>query len=867
VAGPALLADLEDGCAQAHARGGRPASARYAARQFTDLLRNLVPEWRSPTGPRLPGRRQSLGGWVRSIAQDAHFAVRSLRRDPLFATTVIAVVGLGMAALITVYGMVESVLLEPLPYPNASRLVSLTESYRSTEEKSVAYPNYLDWRDRNRSLGDLAARNRNTFNLTGQGNARTVDGMGVSANLFDLLGVAPLRGRTFSAVEATERARVVVLAEGFWQQSLGGDPEVVGQTIQLDGDPFVVVGIVPTQPEFPLSATDLWLPLPTALSDNNVRDRTNHPGIEAFGVLREGVDLAAARADLDRVAAELAQEYPDSNLEAGVLVRPLRERIVRRSATTLWVLLGAVSFVMLGICANVASLMLARATRRRGEIAIRAALGAGRRRLARQILAEGVVLCGAAGAVGLLLAVVVIGALRQAEALGVARQATWGVDTSVAAFAMVASLLSGAVVTLASIYRMRGVGPAGALRGDTTGRTAPGTSRRARGALVVVQVALAVLLMTGAGLMLRSLENLARAELGLAPGEVLSAYVGPPQSRYPGNDDRVQLFGALAERARALPGVRRVAGGWPLPMSGSNNQSTLSNDGFPQVDELGLRVDTGRIMPGYFDIMGIRLLEGRDFREDDTEANRATIIDRTLAAFLFGDGPALGQRVRFRGAPEDRPWFTVVGVVDHVKNYGVRNESRYELYLPYTISAWGMSMLVEVESAAATETVVAALRAELNRIDPELPLTEVVPIRQYIDGTVADEALLMRTLTGFAAAALLVAVIGLYGVIAYSVTLRTREFGIRMALGAARGAVLRKVILEGAVLAGVGVVLGIGGALAAGRWLSSLLYGVPPTDPVTLVAVVALMGVVALLASALPARQAVGIDPSEALRG
>lgn len=864
--GSAMMADLRHGWAQRRRTRGVVAALAFGARQIFDLIGNVGREWRSPSGSPVPSGRRGPTAAIRSLFQDLRFAARSLRRDPKFSLTVILVVSLGIGALVTVYGMLEAILLEPLPYPGAERIVSLSESYRVSESKSVAYPNYLDWRARNRVFEDIAARTWGIFNLTGREGARTLRGHGATHNLFDLFGVGVAEGRFLSAADEEEAAAVVVVTDGFAQATFGDGESALGREIRLDGELYTIVGVAPSAEEFPFAGAELWLPLTRAIGANSTVDRTNHPGIEGFARIREGLTVAQAQADLDRVAAELAAEFPDTNAEAGVLMDELQPRVVGDAPTTLWVLLAAVATVLLGICANVASLMLARATRRGGEMAVRAALGAGRARLARQLIMEGAVIATVAAALGLGVASVLLGAVRRSASVPLPRLSRLDLDPTVALFAVGVSVVAALLFSGLPALRMLRAEPAASLRASGGSRGATSASHTGRTLLVAAQVALAVMLLAGAGLMLRTVANLARADTGLDPGHVVTGYVGPPQTVYPENDDRVRLYRALADRVAALPGVQRVSGGDPLPMSGRNNQWTLSNEGFPQVDDGGLRVDVARVMPEYFDVMGIDVLAGRDFREDDGPEAPVVIVDRTLADFLFPDREALGQQVRFRGPPEERPWHTIVGVVEHVKNYGVRNESRYELYLPYTLSAWGTSMLVEATPGAPVEEIVRGLRAELAALDPELPLTRVTTVADNISSTVEDEALLTRTLAGFAAAAMAVAMIGLYGAIAYSVALRTREFGIRMALGAGRRSVLGGVLGEGLRLAAIGVGVGVLGALLLGRLLTTLLYGVSAVDPVTLGSAAAVMVMVTLAATWVPARQAVGVDPAVALR-
>ncbi|NKB88450.1 MAG: FtsX-like permease family protein [Acidobacteria bacterium] len=859
--GQSLLADFDEGLGKENA--GRVG---FGIRQTLDLARNLSSEWRTPSGPRRPGRDRGRTSRLRAMREDIRSAGRSLHRDPAFTLVAVVVMGLGMAGLIAVYGIVEAVLLEPLPYPDANRLVSLTESYRIEQRKSVAYPNYLDWRARNRTLEELGARAWNSINLTGLGPARNIDAMGITPNLLGMLGVGTLQGRIFNETEAADRARVILLSEGFWRDTMGARPDVVGETLLLDGEPFIVVGVLEDQAEFPLAEAALWMPLRTSLSSVDMSSRSSHPGIEAIGRMTKGTNAHQARLDFERIATELASDYPETNAEAGVVVRPLRERVVANSTTTLWLLFGAVTIVMLAISANVAGLMLTRATRRDGELAVRAALGAARSRLATQLTAEALLLAISAGFLGLTLAAMVLRLVRGSSGLGLARLNVVQMDSSVAAAAIAIATLCGLVVAGTTLTRLTHIRAAATLR-DAAERSVVGSKHRLRRLLVTTQVALAVVLLAGAGLMTRSLTNLAQAGVGIAPGNVLTAYIGPPQTSYPENADRVELYAALASAARALPGVVGVSGGDPLPLSGRNNQTTLSGDGFPQIDEMGHRVEVTRIMPDYFATMGIDLLEGRDVRLDDTIDSPVVLIDSTLAETLFPDGRALGQRLRIRGPAADRPWHTIVGVVGHVKNYGIRNESRGQLYVPFTTSAWGMTLLVETERGGTDAEVIDALRTTLFDIDPELPLTRVSTVNSYLHDSIATETILTQTLSGFAAVALIVSIIGLYGMVAYSVALRTREIGIRMALGARAARVLSTVVLEGALLGTVGAAGGVVVSLLAGRWIASALYDITPADPGTLGAAATGMIVVAVLAAFVPALRAIRVQPTQALRG
>ncbi|HSR43055.1 MAG TPA: FtsX-like permease family protein, partial [Longimicrobiales bacterium] len=559
--------------------------------------------------------------------------------------------------------------------------------------------------------------------------------------------------------------------------------------------------------------------------------RGSHPGISVIGRLHEGTDLEAAVADMDAVARALSREYPETNAEAGVVVRSLRERYVGAARPTVLVLAGAVLLVLLVSCANVASLLLVRGQTRTREAAVRVALGAGRARIARTYATECLVLAGLGGLLGAVLSWGGVDAFRTLAA-DLPRATRVRADGTVLAAAVGVSILAALLVGLVPAVRLSSTDPAVRLRTGTPGGGGGRREGRLRSGLVMAEVALSFVLLAGSALMLRSMVNLLNEDPGLQPRGVLTARVSVPRTRYPENGDRARFYDRVLERVRSLPGVVAAGAGDPLPLSGSSRQWGISGEGLENVGPDGLRADQGMVTPGYFEALGIPLLAGRTFTADDGPDAPAAVIDATMAERLWPGETALGREVTLQG---DGPRATVVGVVAHVKHYGVNEEGRVQIYLPHTVRVWSLNVVVRTTGDPVA--LAPALRRAVAEVDPAVPVSRIRTMEDMFGETIATERLAARVLTAFAGVAVLLALLGLYGVISWSVGRRTREIGIRMALGARGRSVAARITAGGVLLAGGGVLLGLTGAVAATRALSGLLFGVEARDPVTLAAV------------------------------
>ncbi len=844
--------------------GGSAAVMRTGGRELVDLMKNIVGVWVSgdeesrPTTSSASSRGGlGMGSWMPEIKG----AFRAIVRRPALSAVIILTFAVAIGGTVGVFGIVNGVLLKPLPFPEADRLVYMNESFRETQTKSVAYPNYLDWRERNRVFAGMAARTWGSQTLTGLGNARQISTQMLSANLFDVLQVEPVLGRSFTEEEVARHDYVVVLSHGLWVEAFGGDPDVVGRTITLTGEPYTILGVLPPDLRFPLSGAELWMPI-TLMWGPDLENRGSHPGIAAIGRLAPDVTVDAARGDMDRVALELAAEYPETNAEGGVNMRTLQEVVVGDARSTLLLLQGAVVLVFLIACANIANLLLVRTMDRRRELAVRVALGVGKARLAMMVLAEGLLLSAMGGVLGVWGASAFLGLVRRTGPVGIPKVEDLALDLEVVAVSVVAAMVAGTLAGFFPAYRSAGAQPAGALR-EGGERSAARGRGGIRSALVVSEVALAFILLAGTGLMVRSVQNLREANPGLDPAGRVAVQIAIPMNEYPTTQERSGLYQEYLGTIRAVPGVVQAGGVDPLPLSGSGRQRAISNDGFPSIDENGLRTDHFTTTPGYFEAMGIPLLQGRTFLESDEFGSTSVIIDETLAERLWpGEASVVGRELRLRG--DDSPWLQVVGVVGHVKNYGIRATSRDQYYTPY--HAWVFPLWIVAETAVESSVLLGVMREELGAINPNVPIARVATLDGLARESIAMESLTTWTLTAFAGLAVAMALLGLYGVIAHSVRARTREIGIRMALGAEAGGLVRKVVLEGLVLGSVGVVVGIVAGLLSARVLSSLLFGVGEADPVTFGTAVILMAAMIGLAALMPAVRATRIDPTVALR-
>lgn len=798
--------------------------------------------------------------------QDIRYALRSLSRGRGFAVVAIACLALGIGATTTIFSLVNAYYLKPAPFAQPDRLAKVTEYWRQfgAEQWAVAPLNFLDWTS-DTSIFEDAAMYQHAGWVLGDGDApEVVGGERVTPNLFTLLGVRPALGRTFASVEGTAgRDHVVILSDGLWRRRFAADPHVVGRTVLLDGTPYTVVGVMPRSFAFPGNAA-LWAPLTIRLATET---RGNN-SVAAVVRLRPGVTIEQADAHVRAVSRRLEAEYAEANTGLIAHVRPFRDRLTDPAPirTVLLIMLGAVGFVLLIACVNVANLSLARAITRQRELAIRAALGARRRRLVRQLLTESVLVALAGGALGVLIAMWSLDLIWRVPSVsrGVPPWQTFDIDWRVLLFTLVVSLGTG--IVFGTLPAMRATRPDlhDALKDGARGAGAGARTNQLRSALVVVEVALSLVLLVGAGLLIRSAVRLESVDPGFDTAHLLVARVALGGTRYDAASARPAFFGDLMRRLEALPGIEAATATSLVPLQATVGR-TISVEG--QVSRPGGEpVDYYSVVTAhYFGALGIPVLSGRSFTEQEVEAGgNVAIINRAMARHYWNGADAVGRRIRF-GTDSTRPWLTVVGVVPDVRQRGLDRPPGDQLYVPHAMdTGWGMSLLIRTsgDPAAAMEMV----RREIARADPAIAVSSIAPMREVMRRSFAESHLLTSMFGAFAAVALFLAAVGIYGVIAYAVTQRAHEIGVRMALGAERRDVLRLVVKQGLAFAVAGVAVGVVGASAVTRTLTSLLYGVSPLDPATFAVTSLLLAGVALLASYVPARRAARVDPVTALR-
>ncbi len=807
---------------------------------------------------------------MENLLQDLRYAARLLARQPGFTLVAVLTLALGIGANTALFSIVNGVLLRPLPYPEPERLVWFHETQPALSQAPFSAADFLDYRIQNQSFENIAAGRPLNYNLTGAGQPERVRGAVVTSNFFSLLGVAPGLGRAFLAEEGRAGTpRVAVLRYGFWQSRFGGDPALLGKTIRLNDEPVTVVGVMPAGFTF-YQGVDLWLNPRNVVPEvfpnftGELLTNRNMHYLNVLGRLKPSWTLAAAQADIDAIVKRLQQQY-SSNAGHGVRLVSLHEQATGEVRPALLVLLAAVGVVLLIACANVANLLLARSTARQREIAVRAALGASRRRVMRQLLTESLLLSLLGGLLGLLLSFWGTDLLLALSPQGMPRAESIRVDLWVLAFAAGTSLLTGVVFGLAPALQVSHPRLTDSLKEGGRSDSASAGRSRLRSLLVIAEVALSLVLLIGAGLLLKSFVHLLEVRAGFDPENLMTMWVSFSAQKYSPPGRTAEFTRALLERLKSLPGVEGVTVSNDLPLEGEDTTTYPELEGRPEPPPAD-RILTGwhAVGPQFFSTLGIPLLKGRAITESDTEgAPRVVIVNQTAARRLWPGEDPIGKRLRL-GDRSD-PWSEVVGVVGDVKHNGLDAEFAADAYTPFLQVPWPY-MAVILKTRADPETLVAAVRREALALDPDQPVFGLRPMAQVLAETVAPRRATM-TLTGlFAALALLLAAVGLYGVMAYLVTQRTHEIGIRMALGAQPADIFRLVVGQGLTLIVAGVGVGLAASLAATRVLARLLFGVTPTDPATFVAVTALLAAVALAACYLPARRATRVDPMVALR-
>ncbi|HEV3459619.1 MAG TPA: ABC transporter permease [Thermoanaerobaculia bacterium] len=806
---------------------------------------------------------------LETVVQDLRLSFRTLAKNPGFTAVTALTLALGIGSNTAIFSVVKAVLLDGLPYPHPERLVRITEHSRQAGDMMVSWPDYLDWQQQNQVFSGLAAYHFDGYNLTGVEEPVRLHGMQATASFFALTGAVPILGRVFAAAEDRPGASpVALLANGLWRNRFGGDPRILGKPLLLNGVSYTVVGVLP--PSFWLpQPVDVVVPLTPITDNSDWTDRSNHNGLRAMARLKPGISLARARADVDTIERRLERQYPKSNSGETAMVRTFYDVVVEGARPTLLVLLAAVGFVLLTACANVANLLLARASARQKEMAVRAALGSGRRRLVQQALIESVVLSALGGTLGLVLATAGIRPLLALAPQNTPRLQHTHLDLTVLGFATGISILAGLAFGVVPALQTSRPDLVESLKQAARGASASRSRARLRSAALVTEVALALVLVTGAGLMVRSIVRARQVPPGFEPRRLLTFGIKLPDARYPSPERQLRFWQQALERIAALPGVEGAATVRCLPMAGDcwDSSYILGDRPVPPPAEM-LDLDSNMVSTDFFRTLRIPVVAGRVFTDrDDAKSLPVAIVNQTLARRLWPHGSALGQRIK-QGYPQDpSPWREIVGVVGDVKREGLDAVQGPELFMPFAQHLlWHGSASLVVRTAAADPMTSARLVArEIHAIDKDQPLTDVQPMTRYIGDSLARRQFATLLLAVFGALALLLAAVGTYGVMAYTVSLRMREMGIRMALGAQRADLFRLVVGQGLALAAVGVGCGLLGSLAVTRFLAGLLFGVSATDPATFVAVALLLVAVAGLASFLPAQRATAGDPTLAL--
>ncbi len=804
--------------------------------------------------------------------QDVRYGLRMLRQRPGFTATAVLALALGIGANTAIFSVVNAVLLRPLPVAEPERLIVPWGDKESAEHHTVvSYPDFADWRTQTQTLEAIAAYNQAGTLLRGDAEPEPISGANVSVDLFALLRVQPALGRVFTRAEdQANAAPVIVLGYSLWQRRFNADPRVIGQQIKLGSTSATVIGVMPDGFHFPVqvSKTEFLRPLAQTLGERTTK-RGSY-SLRVIARLKPGFTAQQAESEMRAIGARLEQQYPDEGFRLGARFVSLQEDVVGNVRTALFVLLGAVGLVLLIACANVANLLLARAAARHREIAIRTALGAGRWRIVRQLLTESLLLALAGGTLGLLFALWGVD-LVAAAPVNIPRLKDVSLDLRVLAFTAVVSVLTGIVFGLVPALQSAQVELQESLKEGGRSATAGAASNRVRGLLVVSEVALSLVLLVGAGLLLRSFARLNSVNPGFDAQNVLTTGVSLAKTKYPTAEQQRAAFNEIVQRVQAVPGVESAGAIYPLPMGGTSTANTFVIAGRPPVAPGDKPIaDYRAISPDYFRVMRMALTRGREFTERDAEhAPLAVIVNESFARRFFAGGDAIGQRIGIeRGLEETEapPAREIVGIVGDVRSVGLDEAAGPEFYVPAAQEPEAYMDIVLRTSAANTAGMAASLRAAIKAVDAEQYVPRIEPMTQLVAESIARRRFNVLLTSLFAAVALLLASVGIYGVTAYTVAQRTHEIGLRLALGAQTGDVLRLVLGQGLRLILGGIALGLLAAFALTRVLASMLYGVTATDPLTFAGISLLLMTVALFACYIPARRATKVDPMVALR-
>ena len=810
-----------------------------------------------------------------SIWQDLKYGLRTLLRRPTFTLIAVLTIALGIGANSAIFSVVSGVLLKPLALAEPERLVNPDVIGPTGFQISLSIPNFKDWRERNRTMASFTANRWRSTTLTGGDRPEIVVVRWILGDFFETLGVPPAIGRTISSDETwAGAAPMAVITHGFWERRFGADPGVVGQTITLDGELFEVVGVMPASFSFPSADTEIFLPMGFFSERMCWESRGCSQGTWAIGRLEQGATIEAAQEDFDRIWRELEEETGGQVARAEF--HSLMDAYVGDIRTPIMILMGAVAFVLLIACANVASLLLARGESRRREIAVRTAIGAGRGRVMRQLLTESILLALSGGIIGIGLAFVGVRLLVPAisDSVPSIMAQRIGLDTQVLFFTLAASVFAGLLFGIAPALRGSVTNLVDELREGGRGGTAGASRQRLRQGLVVAQVAASLVLLIGAGLMIQSLRKLEDVDKGFNAESIFTARVSLPAVRYDEKEEAQTFFNDLLRRVQVLPGVKTASITQIIPLGQNSWEQGIIPEGMPAEPENFESVLFHMISPDHFETFGISLLRGRGFNNSDIEGRElVAIIDETMAEKFWPGEAAIGKRVTFESEQdaEDetiRIYRTVVGIAANVRHYELETPSRIQIYVPVAQSgqAWTRSMHIVAKTRNDPMMLAEPVRREVASLDPDLPLAQVQTMESYVDDALAPTRVIGGLLTVFSIMALILSAIGIFGVMSFSVVQRLREIGIRMALGARGGDVVRMISGQGLLVTLTGVAIGLFAAVALTRLMGSILYEVDPVEPVTFAGVAVFLVAISMLATYLPARRATRVDPSRVLR-
>ena len=799
---------------------------------------------------------------------DLRYAIRLQRKNPGFTIVAVIALALGIGANTAIFSVVNTVLLRPLPYKDPERLVMVWEEATKAgyPQDTPAAANFVDWRDQNSSFEGMAAITDDSFNLTGSGDPERLEGQRVSTSLFPLLGVEPQIGRVFtSAEDQPGNERVVLLSYGLWQRRFGGDAGILGRTLQLGGAGYTVVGVMPARFQFPSADDEVWVPV--AFTQEDAANRNRHY-LRVVGRLKPGVTLSQAQADMSTIATRLQQQYPQSNTDLGAVITPLHEHLVGDIKPALLILLGAVGLVLLIACANVANLLLARAAVRQKEIAVRVALGARRARLIRQFLTESVSLSLLGGLVGLVIAYVGIIVLKAFIPENISQARAISIDYKVLGFTLLVSVATGLIFGLAPALQSIRFNQAETLKEGGRDAATGASGKRLRGLLVMAEVAISLVLLIGAGLLINSFLRLRNVDPGFRAENLLTMKIVLPDLKYERKAQRSAFYTDVVQRVQSLPGVRSAAVTTNLPLYRQGNSISISIEGSPepppgQEDIIVTRI----ISPGYFETMSISLLKGRALTDQDTDDSpNVVVISEGMARRYWPGEEAVGKRIAVGKIRSPEDWIQIVGVVKDVRQFELTADPKPQMYLTHRqfgfFDAQDLVVKTDVDSASMASSV----RKAVWEIDKDQPVSNIRAMETILADSIARQRFSMLLLAIFAAVALVLAAVGIYGVMSYSVAQRTHEIGIRMALGAQTSTVLKLAIGYGLKLVIAGIAIGLVAAFALTRVMATLLFGVTATDPTTFTLISLLLVAVAAIASYIPARRATRVNPIVALR-